>query len=567
MSGYTYNWKQHNNLKVQFPRKRQSFVNGVKKRFFIGLGIIFVVALGVGSYLYIVEGESMPVVGGTYREGVVGSPQIINPLLEQTNDTNRDITKLIYRSLMTYNKQGALVPDLAESVDISENNTQYSFVLDPAVRWSDGTPVTAHDVVFTIQLVQNQAYKSPFINNWRGVSVSAHNNHTVVMDLQSVYGGFLENATLPIVPKHIWESVSPEEFATSDASLTQVGSGKYSIDSITRNEQGLMTSIILKRNKQAQEPTPYINALEFKFYGSEQDMIHAYNNRSIDAMSYLSFQSMERIDQDSTTLYEFSFPRYFAIFFNYARNNDIIKDITIRKALARATNKEQIIRQALGGYGKVAHSLIPPSLSTYSPQRASQQASELLESNGWIQNSNGVRVKDGAPLSLTLTIPDTHELEKVAEILQNQWKHIGVELVIQKVDVAELQRNVIPERNYDIILYGETFGSIVDPYPFWHSSARQHPGLNIASLNHGTVDTLLEQGRLEQDPEKRTNIYNQLQEYFTENAVALFLYEPSYLYPVHADIQGIESHTLIDPAYRFLFIEDWYIQTRRSLTI
>ena len=574
MNEYHYNWEQHNNSKIQFPKKKQTFFSSFKKRLPIIIsGVMLVAALGVGSYIYVDKTESIPVVGGTYREGSVGSPQFINPLLIQTNDANRDITQLIYRSLMTYNKQGELVPDLAESVNVSQDGTQYSFTLKSALQWSDGKPLSADDVVFTIQLVQNQEYKSPFINNWRGVDVATQGDRTVVVQLQSAYKPFLENATLPIVPKHIWQDISPQEFANSESYLTLVGSGKYTIHTTTHNERGAITSLVLNRNQNAQKPQPYIETIEFKFYASENEMLQAYNERSIDGMSFISFQNIERVDQNSSFIHDLEFPRYFALFFNYS-NNDIIKSVAVRKALTQATNKEQIIQDALGGYGKIATSLIPPSSTYYTPSTPAalefspQQANQTLDGAGWSQkNSDGIRTQDGEVLSFNLTVPNTQDLVNVATLIQQQWKQVGVDVSVQAIDVSQLQQDVLPVRNYDMILYGETLGSIVDPYPFWHSSQRQHPGLNIAALNNGTVDTLLEQGRLEQDVEKRIEIYSTLQTYSRENAIALFLYEPSYLYVVNKRVKGVSDATITDPSYRFLAIEQWYIKTKRSLTI
>ena len=571
-----YNWEQHNNSKIQFRKKRQTRSSVIKKRLPIIIsGVLLVVALGVGSWIYVDKTESVAVAGGVYREGTVGSPQIINPLLIQTNDANRDVTQLIYRSLMTYNEQGELVPDLAESVDVSQDGTQYSFTLKPSLQWSDGVPLSTEDVAFTIELVQNQEYKSPFINNWRGIEVDVQNDRTITLQLQSAYAPFLENATLPIVPKHIWQNVSAQEFTSSENDLTRVGSGMYVIDSLTRNERGAITSLTLTRNEQTQEDQqPYIETIMFKFYPSTKEMVQAYNERSIDGMSFVAFQEIANIDRDFTTIHRFQFPRYFAIFFNYNTANNAIKDAQVREALLQATNKEQIIQDALGGYGKIASSPIPPSSAYYqSPiltvlTFSSMQANRILDDSGWSEKNNqGIRLKDRETLSFTLTVPNTQDLVQVATLIQKQWKEVGVDVTLQKVSVAQLQQEVLPTRNYDMILYGETLGSIIDPYPFWHSSQKQHPGLNIAALNNGTVDTLLEQGRLEQNPEKRIEIYSALQQYFRENALALFLYEPLYLYVVNSKVKGIESFTIVDSAYRFLDIEKWYIKTKRSLTI
>ena len=573
MEQYHYNWEQHNNSRIQFPKKKRTIVNTVKKRFSLVISVVLLIsALGVMSYIYIAHTESIPVVGGSYSEGVVGSPQFINPLLTQTNDANRDITQLTYRSLMKYDQNGELVKDMAESFEVSPDGTVYSFTLQPELQWSDSKPITANDVVFTIQLVQNPKYKSPFINNWRGVDVQTQGERTVVMRLQSAYTPFLQSATLPIAPKHKWENVSAQEFANSEPWLTQVGSGKYVIKSITQNERKAITSVVLNYNELADEPVPYIQTITFKFYASEQAMLDAYNKQLIDGISFIPLEYTDQITQNSR-VYEFQLPRYFAVFFNYDSANDVIKDAQVRRALIHATNKEQILQDVLQGYGKIAHAPIPPSSTTYHNPSVQtvfslEQANQMLDQAGWSQkDQNGVRTQDGEQLSLRLTAPNTPELTQVATTIQQQWKQVGVDLAIQFVDVAQLQQTTLPTRNYDMILYGETLGSIVDPYPFWHSSQAQHPGLNIAALNNSTVDTLLEQGRLERAEEKRVEIYKKLQEYFTDNALALFLYEPSYLYTVNSRIKGITPFIIVDPAYRFTNVEKWYIKTKRLLTI
>jgi peptide/nickel transport system substrate-binding protein len=204
--------------------------------FFAGLLVVSTVGL-----LFILEQSVVvpaPARGGSLQEGIIGSPRFINPVLA-LSDADRDLTALVYSGLMRATPEGSYAPDLASHFDLSEDGKVYTFYLRTEAIFHDGKPVTADDVVFTIQKTQDPALKSPMRANWDGVAVEAVDATTVRFTLKSPYAPFIENTTLGVLPKHLWGEVSDEEFPFSELNTSPVGSGPYRVRSVERSPGGI----------------------------------------------------------------------------------------------------------------------------------------------------------------------------------------------------------------------------------------------------------------------------------------------------------------------------------------
>ena len=167
-------------------------------------------------------------------------------------------------------------------------------------------------------------------------------------------------------------------------------------------------------------------------------------------------------------------------------------------------------------------------------------------------------------LAFTITTINQPQLIKIAELLKDAWKNIGAEAQIKAVGVSEI-KDLIKNRDYDILLYGESLGSEPDLYPFWHSSQIKDPGLNLSTYQNKDVDQLLKEARETLDKSVKQEKYEILQDKILLDTPALFLYNPDYLYWVSEKINGIDTTKIVDPAKRFSNIENWYINTKRVL--
>lgn len=171
--------------------------------------------------------------------------------------------------------------------------------------------------------------------------------------------------------------------------------------------------------------------------------------------------------------------------------------------------------------------------------------------------------EESTPLSFTLVTPSEPPLSDVAKLIQKQWNLIGVDVKIHEVPSNELVQNFIKPRNYELLLFGQVLGAIVDPYPFWHSSQKNDPGLNLTSFSLKEADKKLQEAREAQEKEIFKTALQGFQDILLKDIPAIFLVRPHYLYVVTPRLQGIEEHFIADPSKRFLGIENWYLKTRR----
>ena len=167
------------------------------------------------------------------------------------------------------------------------------------------------------------------------------------------------------------------------------------------------------------------------------------------------------------------------------------------------------------------------------------------------------------PLEFSLATVDQPILKEVAERLSQQWEALGVKVEIKTFDVSSLEREVIKPRNYEMLLFGEVLGQTPDPFPFWHSSQKRDPGLNLAMYENKKCDKLLEEARGSLDEKIRKEKLEEFQGLLIEDVPAVFLYNPDYLYLVSKEIKGLNTKMIVDPSKRFSGIEDWYIKTKR----
>lgn len=167
------------------------------------------------------------------------------------------------------------------------------------------------------------------------------------------------------------------------------------------------------------------------------------------------------------------------------------------------------------------------------------------------------------PLEFTLTTVDQPQMKAVANLLQEQWAKIGVKVNLQFKPTAVLESEIINPRDYQALLFGETLTMRLDLFPFWDSSRRMSPGLNLALYYNDEADKLLESLRQENDLAAKQKDYEKLQTIILNDAPAIFLYRPLYLYYLSPKIKiGPPISKIAEPSQRFASIVNWYVKTK-----
>lgn len=514
----------------------------------------------------------VPAPGGEIVEGVIGTPRFINPVLA-LSDADRDLTTLVYSGLMRATPDGRLVPDLAERAVVSEDGLTYTFTIRDGATFHNGKPVTAHDVVFTINLAQNPDVKSPKRANWEGVRVEALDDRTVQFTLAQTYVPFLENTTIGILPEHRWKDIPPEQLIFTTYNTEPVGAGPFQFVRAKRDSAGIPESYELKRFDAYTLGAPYLETIRLQFYPNEKTLLESFKKGRVENINSIGPEHLAEITDGDTTIHTAPLPRIFGVFFNQDEA-PLFTENTIRQALNLAVDRAYIVDEVLGGYGTSADGPLPTELvqsvfgsnttSHAVPEPDYARARTLLENAGWeLDDETGIRTdEDGAVLRFTLTTSSTPELKRVAEILKEEWAKIGVSTELTFYETGTLNQEIIRPRNYQALLFGQIIGRDLDPFAFWHSSQRNDPGLNIALYANITADNALEKIRTTFDQRQRATHYQTFEEEVLSDVPAVFLYTPEFIYLTDEKLKGVSEGTVTTPAERFLNVHEWHIYTQ-----
>jgi len=539
-----------------------------EKKIINGLGlVIFACLLVIVFNFYLTNIKMVPAAGGEYVEGLVGSPRYINPLLAQNNDADLDISALVFSGLFRKDKELVPVSDLVSSYNISTDGKVYTLFLRQDAFWQDGETLSADDIIFTINSIQNPEFRSPL--SWRltGVTAEKIDDHTVKLSLLEPYGPFLENLTFGILPAHLWSEVPPINANLAEYNTKPIGSGPWQFKSLTKDKFGNVRSYTLVRNEKYYGQKPYINKITFKFYSDFPSLVDALNSKEIEGLSLLPKEYRETIKNKNAKFYSFELPQYTALFIN-PQHNDILKDKNIRQALAYGIDREKILAEVLKSEGQLADGPIMPGFSGYNPDikkyaYSQATAKELLDKTNWKPDGT-IRKNKTKELEINLVAVDQPENNKTAELIKKNWEALGIKVNLEIVSGTEIQKDIIAPRSYDILLYSEVTSNDPDLYPFWHSSQVRDPGLNLTNLPNRHGDELLETARTAQDRATRDKNYTQFQTILAEDLPAIFLYYPTYTYLADKKIKGLDQEHIIVPADRFIGLANWYINTKRS---
>jgi peptide/nickel transport system substrate-binding protein len=525
------------------------------------IGSLFSTLLKVNaSYL-----TEVPQHGGTLKEGLVGKPRFINPVIA-ISDTDRDLASLVYSGLLKVNSKGEIVEDLARDYSISEDGLVYSLKIRDDAFFHDGKPVTVDDLIFTIQKTQDPAIKSPKRPNWDGVIIERINDKEINFVLSQPYSPFIYNLTFGILPKHIWEGISSDEFAFSKYNLEPVGSGPYVIDNIDKDGDGIVKKYTLKSYKKYVLGEPFISKIIFNFYKNEDELISGINKNNIDSSHSISPNKIEEIKEKDKKITTAPFSRVFALYLNQGES-DVLANKTVRKALNMVAPRSKVVENILDGFAQPIQSPVPQNLSEEKeiPSGTIEEARQLLLDNGWEPNENGTLVKETDDSILTLrfsiSTANVEELVSVTEKIAETWRQLGAEINIKIFEPNDLTLNVIRPREFESIFFGQIVNRDLDFYAFWHSSQRSDPGLNIAGFANIDADAALEDLRTSSDFDSRKEALQNFEKEVINDLPAIFLYSPDFIYVTSDELNLEVPNIVVTSSDRFADIEKWYMET------
>ncbi|MGD0284266.1 MAG: ABC transporter substrate-binding protein [Candidatus Saccharimonadales bacterium] len=506
---------------------------------------------------------TQPVQGGTYTEGILGDFTTANPIYA-TSPVDTAICHLVFSGLLTYNNQNQLVGNLASNWSVNSNGKIYTIHLKPNLKWQDGYPLTSSDVVFTYNLIQNPNAVSPYNSDWQDVQVSADGPLTVIFTLANPLSSFPYSLTNGIVPRHLLANIPVETLSSAAFNIDPVGSGPFEWKNLlvegntpeTRQEQISLAPFAHYSNGE-----PKLNGFIVRAFHDQGQLVASFKAGQIDGIAGLdSIPTSLASDKKLQTL---SMPLTAAnmVFFN--TSTTILSDTAVRQALVQAANVNAIINGL--GYpvipvrepllsGQLAFSLNFEQLPTNV-----QAAAQELQSNGWLLGNNGFRNKNGQPLQFKLYADNDTESRYVTNMLAKQWRVIGVDAEVILQDNTDLQ-NTITFREYDALLYGISIGVDPDVYVYWGSDQQT---VNFSEYKSTVADESLEAGRTRSDPALRVIKYEPFLQAWQQDAPALGLYQPRFLYITSEPVYGLTEHTINEATDRFDNVQNWEILTAK----
>ncbi len=497
----------------------------------------------------------VPAHGGTLTEGAIGTPRFVNPLLA-LSDADRDLTALTFAGLMGIGANGELVPVLASGYEVSPDGKVYTFTLREHAKFSDNTPVTADDVVFTVQKAQDGGLKSPEYSNWASIRAEVVDARTVRFTLPKPYAPFLADTTLGILPAHLWRNIPNDEFPFSPLMQRPVGAGPFKVTKIETNSEGSITGYDLKAHSGYALGRPYLAAIHMRFFETTTLLQGAYKSGRVESAYGIPVEDALRAP----------YSRVFGVFFN-KKENPALGKIEVRKALSIAIDREHIVTDLLGGYataliGPVSggNGITPPPLPN--PVTRIEDAKQLLTKYGWVYDETaGTWKNKAAKLSIdTITIRTSNvpELKVIAEAVQSDWQALGVPTALELYEPGDLTQEVIRPRAYAALLFGMVIGREQDLFAFWDSGEQADPGLNIASYSNTSVDALLEKARTENDLSKGRALTQSASDKIAAEYPAAFTHAPDFLYAIPKTLYGVNLPQIAAPADRFATVATWY---------
>ncbi len=565
---------------------------------------IFLNLVVLGWQFYKNNVYNVPVVGGTYSEALIGSPQHINPIYSGVNDVDSDIGVLIFSSLFKHTNGGDLEKDLVEDFKISEDGREYTVVVKENVKWHTGDYLTVDDIIFTFNVIKDKQYDSTLRSSFLGVLIEKVDGKTVKFILEEPYAAFLELLDFGIIPQNLWLYIMPESARLAELNLKPIGSGPYKFKKLIKDRSGAIKEYVLEINYDYYGKKPFLEELSFRFFVSFEEAMSALNDNSVDGISYLPrYLAQEVIAKDSLNFYNLKLPQITAVFFNQT-SNEFLKDKKIRQALAFGVDKNKILNNLFNGDVDLVHSPILADTFAYKEdikkydfnfeeakklledaklglkeiteaqvleaeeniKATTTDEEDILKAKEIIEMEAGKWLsKDDKYFKIVLTTVESDDNINVVESLKEDWEKLGVKVVLNIISPLDIQSGVLRSREFEALFYGQVVGFDPDSYVFWHSSQTGENGLNISGYTNKEVDKLLEDARLSTDQEKRIENYKKFQEILASDVPAIFMYSPVYAYAQSKKIKNFSVEKILKSSDRFSNINDWYIKTGKEV--
>ncbi len=500
--------------------------------------------------------DKPPAYGDILVRGDIGDASNLIPLLA-SDSASHAVGGMVFNGLVKYDKDMNIVGDLAESWDITHDGLVITFHLRKGVKWHDGKPFTAADVLYTYQVTVDPKTPTAYAGDFLLIKkAEALDDYTFRVTYDKPFAPALISWAAAIMPKHL---LAGKDITQSPLARHPIGTGPYKFKEWVAGQK-----IVLVSNDDYFDGRPYIDGRITRIIPDTATMFLELRAQNIGMMGLTPLQYTR---QTENNLFKDNFNKYRYLAFAYTYmgynlKNPLFADKRVRQAISYAVNKDEIISGVLLGLGKPAtgpykHGTWAHNdkvkIYNYDPAKARK----LLKAAGWADdNGDGVLEKDAKPFEFEILTNQGNETrQKCAEIIQRQLKEVGIVVKIRIVEWSAFVTNFINKRRFDAVILGWTIPLDPDAYDVWHSSKTRPEELNFVSYKNPEADQMLEKGRSVFDQNQRKRYYDRFQEILAEDQPYTFLYVPDELIIISNRIRGI-APAPIGIGYNF---DKWYV--------
>lgn len=502
---------------------------------------------------------------GLYREAMAGSVERLNPLFAHLNPADRDITSLIFEGLFAFNEYGETVPLLATELIISGDGLEYVVRLRDDIRWHDGVPFSADDVVYTASLLSDPMYAEYSRSGvfWQSVETQKLRQDLVRFRLAQPFSSFPILLSIGLLPEHALRGTNVAQLAAHPFNLSPIGTGAYQLAALDTEDGQSVTGLRLAlsptyRQRPEAQTGYFLRHLRFQFSPEEDAALATYIAGDADAISGI-VPSADADARPQSAKYRQLESALSVLIFNWTEAP--FEERRVRQALSLGLDMPQLVESRFGSAASYADSPYVPGSSVYQPQGFwttydPAQARTLLSApeSEAVEDEDGEVAADPAQVH-TLIVEDGANARGLANDIVAQWRLLGFDFVVEALD-ADTLRNRLESGRFDAAIITQRLGADPDLFRFWHPS--QHgSGYNFGAVSDNEIAELLEIARAENYAARRALLYQRLQEIFAEQTIAIPLYYPVYTFVARNNIDGIQLGYLTSPADRYRGIRHW----------
>jgi len=522
------------------------------KKFLLALTVVALVFLGCTQKKEAIQGEA----GGKLVIGTVDFPAAISPLSPSVFGSN-DILDLLFMHLHRIDPgTGKMKPELASSWEFSEDLTSITYYLRKDVKWWDGEPVTAEDVLFTYEKMADPDFGYPDIAKIRFIKkAEVLGTYAIKFTFERVYADLFTDSDIMPVPRHVYEKLK------ADFGTKPVGNGPYKIKEFIPG-----SALILIANDGYYRGRPPLDEIDIINYTNPDSMIAAFAQGSLDIILSIEPTAAKGLSANKNVTID-SRPGNTYTYIGWNLNNEYLKDKEIRKALSMAINPSKILNDVFAGSGTLSLGPLPPSSWGFSADIAPVEynpakAKEIFRQKGFVdRNRDGVVEKDGKEFTLNI-ITNVENPDRVAILnsISNDLRALGVKINARTMDAAAFIQS-LGTRNFDGFIMGWSVGDKIDPTVYWYSEASKGK-YNFSSYKNKTVDSLINEGVTMLNRKKAKELWGQFQKTVYDDQPYTFLVVPNELSATYKRVKGADEGIKLASAYEY-----WIPETERRVAV